>query len=194
MQQLAKKWSDTTLWNKTISRTTACKKKMNLWYNFPKKGPNAKSDDVWNLRLQLAKISDQTCKNMIENENLQQKITVNKYLQQNWFHTTICKKLSSPTIGKRWIQTYLGKHRWLLTWERFNHSLLLTYQILYFTNYRTFFCLDFAIFLNLTDVLIAHSSCWPAWNERFRITPQFPRNLYPHQRWILWLKVVNIGY
>ena len=178
------------MWNKTISRKTACKKKMNLWYNFPKKGPNAKSDYVWNLRLQLAKISDQTCKNMIENENLQQKITVNKYLQQNWFHTTICKKLSSPTIGKRWIQTYLGKHRWILTWERFNHSLLLIYQILYFTNYRTFFCLDFAILFNLTVVLIAHSSCWPAWNEHFRITPQFPSNLYPNKRWILWLILV----
>ena len=160
---------------------------------FPKKG--TKCEKWLCMKLTLAACKNkwsnlQTCKNMIENENLQQKITVNKYLQQNWFHTTICKKLSSPTIGKRRIQTYLGKHRWILTWERFNHSLLLIYQILYFTNYRTFFCLDFAIFFNLTVVLIAHSSCWPAWNEHFRITPQFPSNLYPNKRWILWLILV----
>ena len=193
-------WCGAAICKQKIRRATACKKV--VWYNyveqndiqknslqkenefviqFPKKG--TKCEKWLCMKLTLAACKNkwsnlQTCKNMIENENLQQKITVNKYLQQNWFHTTICKKLSSPTIGKRWIQTYLGKHRWLLTWERFNHSLLLIYQILYFTNYRTFFCLDFAIFFNLTVVLIAHSSCWPAWNEHFRITPQFPSNLY----------------
>ena len=116
-------WCGATICKQKIRRATACKKV--VWYNY------VEQNDIQNNSLQKENefviqfpskrdqmqkvIMYETYAYSLQNKwsNLQKydriwkltnKITVNNYLQQNWSHRTICKKLSS-TIGKRWTQT-----------------------------------------------------------------------------------------